>query len=200
MNIRLVGHRCTGKTSVGRLLASKLGFAFLDTDELLEARQGMTIRNIVAKKGWEVFRAIERKILLELLDRERAILALGGGVVLDPQNRRDLRARGINVWLLASHETILRRMRQDPRSSSSRPPLKGFSSEEELPLLIEEREPLYEEVAHIKVETDERPLEEIVEEIIANLSLITQDPENTQRRCQVAREHDRKNVQSNHLG
>ncbi len=173
MNIRLVGHRCTGKTSVGRLLAWKLGIPFWDTDDLIEMRQGIPITQIVERSGWSFFRAKEREVLLEVLDKGDAVVALGGGVVVDPRNRRDLKEKGVNIWLLADLETILQRMRQDPRSPSRRPPLKGLSPEEELLLLMEERDPLYREVAHLQVRTDGRPVGEIVGEILSRLGLIS---------------------------
>lgn len=173
MNIRLVGHRCSGKTSVGKLLASKLEIPFWDTDDLIERRQGMPISQIVETRGWSFFRAKEREVLLEVLDKRDGVVALGGGVVLDPRNRRDLKEKGVNIWLLAKPETILQRMRQDPKSPSRRPPLRGLSPEEELPLLMEERERLYREVAHLEVKTDGRPLEEIVGEILSRLGLLS---------------------------
>jgi len=173
VNIRLLGHRCSGKTSVGKLLARKLGIPFWDTDDLIEMRQGMAISQIVETRGWSFFRAKEREVLLEVIDKEDGVVALGGGALLDPRNREDLKEKGVNIWLLAKPETILQRMRQDPKTASRRPPLRGLSPEEELPLLMEERDRLYREVAHLEVRTDGRPLEEIVGEILYRLGLLS---------------------------
>lgn len=169
MNIRLMGYRCTGKTSVGRILASRLDLPFWDTDSLIEAESGQTIKEIVERHGWERFRALERKVILELVGMEDAIISLGGGAVVDPQNRRALTWGGINIWLIASPGRILQRMAQDPQSAIRRPPLSPLSPVEEIRRLLVEREPLYRRLAHFQVYTDQLTLEEIVEEIISSV-------------------------------
>jgi len=166
MKIRLMGYRCSGKSSVGRALALELGVPFWDTDRVLESRVGKSIQDMVAYEGWESFRAMEREVLMELLEMEPAVLALGGGAVLDPINRLALRQQGLNVWLVASAQTILERMAQDPESPLRRPALTSLGPEEEVRSLLREREPLYREVAHVLVYTDHRPVEKLVREIL----------------------------------
>ncbi|MGQ9859774.1 MAG: shikimate kinase [Thermodesulfobacteriota bacterium] len=170
MRIGLLGYRCTGKTSVGRALAERLGIAFWDADEELEARWGKSVREIIEEGGWELFRVKEREVTKELLALDPALIALGGGAVLDPRTRRELRSRGVNVWLAASPTTILERMAHDPKNPSRRPALGPLGPEEEVRTLLRERESLYEEVAHFKVVTDHKSVEEIVGEILLRLS------------------------------
>lgn len=169
MAIRLLGFRCTGKTSVGRALARQLCVPFWDTDELVESRTAKSIREIVADEGWGAFRSMEREVVLELLELDSAVIALGGGAVLHSKVRKALRAAGLNVWLQASPKIILERMALDPQNSSRRPALASLGPEEEVRTLLREREPLYREVAHFRVITDHKCVEGIVRELLRQL-------------------------------
>ncbi len=166
MQVRLIGYRCSGKSSVGRALALELGVPFWDTDRVLESRAGKSIQDVVAYEGWGSFRAMEREVLMGLLEMDPAVLALGGGAVLDPLNRVALSRQGLNVWLVAGAQTILERMAQDPESTLRRPALTCLGPEQEVRRLLREREPLYREVAHVRVYTDHRPVDKLVREIL----------------------------------
>ncbi len=169
-----MGYRATGKSTVGKVLARELCVPFWDTDELVECRSAKSIRQIVAQEGWEAFRAMERDVVLELLEMGPSVIALGGGAVLDFKVRKALGAAGLNVWLQAGPKTILERMAMDPWNSSRRPALAPWGPEEEVLTLLGEREPLYREVAHLAVTTDHKSVREIVREILLQVKQPTQ--------------------------
>ncbi len=106
MNIVLIGYRACGKTAIGRLLSERLNWPFLDTDVLIEQRCGMTIRDIFADRAEEAFREMERRIIAEVAQLDKHILSTGGGAVLNEDNARALKQRGLLIWLTASPETI----------------------------------------------------------------------------------------------
>ncbi len=108
-NIVLTGFMGTGKTSTGRLLASRLGYAFLDLDVEIEKKFNMKIPDMFAQKGEAYFRACERQVVQEASKRQHAVISTGGGVVKNPDNIRDLRQNGLIVCLTADIDTILLR-------------------------------------------------------------------------------------------
>lgn len=166
MKIRLIGYRCAGKTTVGRALARRLGIPFWDTDLVLEERAGKSISLMVRQLGWEGFRVMEREVVRETLEMHPAVVALGGGAILDPGNRKALGGTGLTVWLEASAESILKRMARDPENEKKRPALTSRDEREEVAHLLAEREPLYKEAAQARVCTDRKSVEEILEEIL----------------------------------
>src|SRR6266542_2986856 len=123
MSIFLIGYRATGKSTVARLLAARLGWDCVDADEALATRYGRTIRQIFAEEGEAGFRDKEAAVLEELCRRPRLVVATGGGVILREANRLRLRAAGRVVWLTAKAETIWSRLQQDPTTSERRPAL-----------------------------------------------------------------------------
>jgi len=153
MNIVLMGVRCTGKSTVGRRLAEKLGVPFTDTDELIEERTGRLIPRIVAEKGWPAFRAAEKAVIRELAAAERGVIALGGGAVCDADNVDVLKAKGVFVWLSARPEEIASRMGKDAANGAERPSLTGAPSVDEIRAVMAEREPLYHRLADLVVDT-----------------------------------------------
>jgi shikimate kinase len=153
MNIVLMGVRCTGKSTVGRCLAEKLGVPFTDTDELIEERTGRLISRIVAEKGWPAFRAAEKAVIRELAAAERGVIALGGGAVCDADNVDVLKAKGVFVWLSARPEEIASRMGKDAANGAERPSLTGAPSVDEIRAVMAEREPLYRRLADLVVDT-----------------------------------------------
>jgi shikimate kinase len=150
-NIILVGLRCTGKTTVGRLLARQLGWSFADADDRIEAVAGKTIAEIFATEGEVSFRDREAAALAELCGGSGCVVATGGGAILRDTNRRLLKASGLVVWLTAAPEALWERMNADPSTAARRPSLTTKGGEEEVRALLAAREPFYREVAHFAV-------------------------------------------------
>ncbi len=171
MKIFLVGYRATGKTTVARLLAQSLGLAFVDLDHLIEERAGITIKEIVARYGWSVFRAQERQALLEMVCLPQGVaVACGGGAVLHRDLWPEIRSRGLVVWLKASPETIYQRLVADEKTATQRPSLTNHRDlMNEIRETLAERLPLYQEVAHWAIDTEGRSPEEVRDAILARL-------------------------------
>lgn len=165
-NILLIGYRGAGKTAVGRFAAAVLGWRFVDCDERIEQTAGVDISEIFAREGEAGFRRREREALLEALAGEHQVIAGGGGIVLLPENRTDLRAGGLCIWLTASPEELWRRIAQDPRTTIRRPNLAGGGLAEVRSLLAKRRE-LYESVADHVVNTEGRSPEETARQVVA---------------------------------
>jgi shikimate kinase len=152
--IILIGYRGTGKTTVGRLLAAQLGWAFADSDDAIESTTGRSIAETFAAEGEAGFRKHEADALGELSKREAIVIATGGGAVLRPENRELLRSAGFIAWLTARPETIRDRLRGDPRSAQRRPKLTPAGGIEEIRQLLAVRDPLYREIAHFIADAD----------------------------------------------
>jgi shikimate kinase len=166
--LALVGYRGTGKTTVGQILADRLNRRFLDADLEIEARSGRTIASIFAESGEPAFRDWEARTLQELVgNHPEAILATGGGIVLRPSNRSLLIAHGIIVWLKADPAELARRLHEDFLAGRERPALTAAGSIAEISRVLNDRVPLYREVADAEVETAGRSPEEVVETILA---------------------------------
>lgn len=169
MALTLIGYRGSGKSSVGRVLASRLGWAFVDADEEIERRTGVSIASIFAEEGEDGFRRREAAVMEELLARERCVVAAGGGAVLSGRTRQLMAACGPVVYLRVSPTTAETRMKNDALSGQRRPALTGLPVREEIETLMTTREPLYRECATIAVEADARTVDEIIEEIFQSL-------------------------------
>jgi shikimate kinase len=168
--IFLVGYRCTGKTTVARLLAGRLGWGWLDADAVLEERTGRSVRAVFAEEGEAGFRRRESAVLKELCGCQRHVIATGGGVVLDPENRARLRGAGRVVWLTADPETIGQRLEADAATAERRPNL-SVGGREEVRELLRFREPLYRACADVSVDTVGRSPEDVAGSILAALGL-----------------------------
>ncbi len=164
-NIYLVGPMGAGKTTIGRLLAQQLGLEFFDSDHEIEARTGVDIPTIFEYEGEEGFRCREERAINELTQRQGLLLATGGGVVKNPQNRRHLSARGTVVYLQVSVDEQLRRTRKD----RNRPLLQTDNPRELLEKMADERAPLYEEIADYRFNTDNKATRQVVSDILAAL-------------------------------
>jgi shikimate kinase len=175
MKISLIGYRCTGKTSVGKLLAERLGIPFYDTDELIQSEAGKTIKELVDQEGWDAFRQRERAIIQQLPLSADAVIAAGGGAIMDVANRNSLREKGPCVWLMADVRTIVERMRKDGVSDAQRPPLSSDGLEQETATILEARRPMYQEMADYLCDTSGKNIEAIVDEILSALGLRTLD-------------------------
>jgi len=138
-----------GKSTVGRLLARRCGFDFIDCDRELEARSGVTIATIFELEGEESFRRREAALIDELTQRPRTVLATGGGAILSEENRRHLHGRGLVIYLRASIDEILRRTQKD----RARPLLQTTDRRGRISQLLAEREALYEGIAHVTVQS-----------------------------------------------
>lgn len=159
--IVLVGFMGAGKTTVGRLLARRLGLPFADSDHVIEERAGRPVAQIFASDGEAAFRELERNVVLDLLAGPDAVLALGGGAVQDPVTRAAVAARTA-VHLEVGEPQVRARVGGDPR----RPLLAGS----DLAVLLRQRRPHYEEAAGLRVDTDGRSADAVTEQILAALA------------------------------
>ncbi|WP_231746711.1 shikimate kinase [Maioricimonas rarisocia] len=173
--ITLTGYRGTGKSSVAPLLANRLGWSWIDADAEIERRAGQSISDIFAAGGEPEFRRQERAVMVDLLSRDRLVIASGGGAILDEQTRRDMQQAGPVVWLEAEVDTILARMGTDETTTSRRPALTEHDPRAEVEQLLSIRGPLYEAVATIRVKTDQQTPEQIVEQLLTELPADVQE-------------------------
>jgi shikimate kinase len=168
-NIILIGYRGTGKTTLARNLASRLGWAWADSDLEVEKNAGKSIREIFEDDGEPCFRDWEGRAIADLANRLECVVATGGGAVIRPENRQMIRRSDHVIWLRAKPETILDRIRADHTSVSRRPNLTSHGGLEEIRSLLFQREPWYQECATTSVNTDSRTLTEIADEIYAQI-------------------------------
>ncbi len=185
-NIALTGFMAAGKTSVGRSLARSLGWAFVDLDAVIEAGEGVPIREIFTRRGEDHFREREKAALAQVLEDTGQVIALGGGAVVDPDNRARLKGRSLLVWLKVSPGAVLHRTRGDderpllrqggkaaPNGDSvpagdSAPPVSPAEADAAKLARIEEllaqREHIYAE-ADVTVDTDGLAVDQVVQRI-----------------------------------
>lgn len=162
-NIILIGFMGSGKSSVGIRLAERLSYQFKDTDQIIERKAGYTINQIFANHGEEHFRNLETDLLKDLiLNLDKTVVSTGGGMPVREQNAKLLKELGYVVFLKATKETTLLRLRGD----STRPLLKGDDLEKKVERMLEARTPIYEKAAHKIVATDGRSIAELVELIM----------------------------------
>lgn len=160
----LIGYRATGKSTVGRIAAERLGWPFRDADEELERASGRRIPDIFREHGEEHFRELEGRTIASLTAGPRAVLATGGGAILREENRRALRRFGLVVWLTAEPKLLADRLRHSP---GGRPALTSAGLLAEIADVLEARTPLYEETAHVVVPTGRRPAREVADAVLA---------------------------------
>ncbi len=162
MNVVLIGYRGSGKSTVGRALARRLGWPYIDTDGLAEARCGMSIRELYADRAEEGFRDIEAAVIAEVAGLDRHVISTGGGAVLREENVANLRRNGMIFYLHAAPEVLWQRIFADDTRRHSRPETnaaRGLSLvREELSL----RTPLYRAAADCIIDTTDRSVEGIV--------------------------------------
>jgi shikimate kinase len=170
MKIILIGYRCTGKTSVGKRLAERLRIPFYDTDDLIQGHTGKTIGELVDEEGWDGFRTKEREIIKQLPLATDAVIAAGGGAIMDAENRDILKQSGLCVWLTADVNTILQRMRTDQASGATRPPLSSDGLERETVEILRQRTPIYRRLADFSVDTSGKKIEAISDEVCSMLA------------------------------
>lgn len=168
MNLVLLGYRGSGKSTVGHLLADRLGMTFVDTDQrIIEYFQGMTIRDIWTKHGEPAFRKAEREQVQIALNNDHQIVALGGGAVMQSGARQSIEAaaaegRCLRIYLRAKAQTLYDRIHADPATATNRPDLTtsggsggGGGDMNEVQSVLAEREPTYLALADLIVDVDE---------------------------------------------
>ena len=179
-SVVLVGLMGAGKTTVGRLLAARLGQPFHDSDQEIERSVGMSVAELFACRGEEEFRRMERDVIRRLLHASPIVLATGGGAFLDPGTRAGIRRSAVSVWLRASLDQMTHRV----GDASGRPMLNG-NSRERLATLMEQRYPVYAE-ADLMQHNSQESAEGVAALIAAKLAAF--EPP---RRLEVALTHDR---------
>jgi shikimate kinase len=164
-SIFLVGPMGSGKSAVGRRLATQLGWKFYDSDAVIEERTGVDIAFIFEKEGEAGFRRREQQVIEELTHRKQVVLATGGGAILSQETRKCLESRGTVVYLQASVDQQLKRTRH----GKERPLLKGSNRRQILEELLKVRNPLYQEIADMLVATDGRTVAAVTAELCQRL-------------------------------
>lgn len=166
-NIFLVGLMGSGKTTVGRVLAKRLGMRFVDSDHEIEARTGASISWIFEIEGEASFRKREADAIRDLTSRKGIVLATGGGAILHPENRRYLKERGTVIYLRASVHNVLQRTLHD----KNRPLLQTEDPRKKIETLSQQREPFYSEVADIVIDTGRQNVQAMVQSIIGKIAI-----------------------------
>jgi shikimate kinase len=167
LGLALIGLPGSGKSTVGRQLARRLNVPFSDSDHVIEARIGCSIREFFEREGEPAFRDIEESVIHALTEQDVGVLATGGGAVLREANRSRLKASGQVVYLRSNPDEIFRRLRHDV----NRPLLQVGDPLGRLRTLYEERDPLYRETAHFVIETGRPSVPTLVNMIIMQLEL-----------------------------
>lgn len=165
--IALVGLPGSGKTTIGRQLARRLGFEFVDSDAFIEQRLGCSIREYFEREGESRFRDVEESSIDELSGAERSVLSTGGGAILRASNRAHLHERCKVVYLRSSPEEVFRRLRHD----RNRPLLQVADPLQRLKDLYAARDPLYRETAHFVIDTGRPSVATLVNMIVMQIEL-----------------------------
>jgi len=167
-NIVLIGFMGCGKSSIGRRLAKRMNYRFLDSDDLIIARaQGTSISELFAEEGEERFRDRESAELRELVDAKDIVLATGGGAILREENRALLHRIGRIVWLHANPEILFERASRNRK----RPLLNVENPRSSFNALLESRTPIYEATADIQIDATGLPHEQTIKDIVRALEL-----------------------------
>ena len=169
--IFLIGYRGSGKTTVARLLAPELQFDWVDSDQEIELRTGKSIAAIFSEQGEEVFRELETEVLVELCQREKTVVALGGGCIVRARNRELIATAGPAVWLTAPVHILGDRLQEDSRTASMRPDLTSTGGAGEIEVILQQRIGLYRQSATWEVDTEDKSPAEVVAAIRLQLDL-----------------------------
>jgi shikimate kinase len=167
VNLVLIGYRGTGKSTVGRLLARRLGRVLISTDAEVVKRAGLSIPEVVKQFGWEHFRDLESAVCHDYAGRDQLIIDTGGGAILRAENVEAFRKNGVLFWLTAGVDTITKRIGGD----TQRPSLTGTKSfTEEIREVLAERSPKYQAAADHVIPTEGRSVTDVAEHILQQLS------------------------------
>ncbi|MCE9556889.1 MAG: shikimate kinase [Planctomycetes bacterium] len=167
MNLILIGYRGTGKSTVARLLAERLGWSWVDSDAEIERETRLTIAEIFAQHGEAGFREGEASMVAWLLEDDNRVVALGGGAVLREKTRQIMAAAGKVVWLRATAETIHQRLSADPGTVTGRPNLTASGGMPEIRDLLQRRQAIYQQCADLEVDTDNKDPAAVAAEILS---------------------------------
>jgi shikimate kinase len=165
-SIVLVGMMGSGKSSVGRRLAARIGIPFVDADAEIEKAAGMSITDIFAVRGEAEFRSGEARVIRRVLQGGPQVVSTGGGAFMDPETRAAVAASGISIWLNAEFDILMKRIRR----RHDRPLLKNSDPGATLRKLMTERDPIY-ALADLIVESRDEPHDRIVDDIVRALHL-----------------------------
>ncbi len=160
-NIVLIGFMAAGKTTISKVLSEKLNMDIVATDDVIVARENLSINDIFKNKGEKYFRSLERDIVREYSKKDNVIFDCGGGIILNPDNIKDLKKNGVMIYLKASPELILGRVKLD----DTRPLMQVKEPLARINELLKEREPLYSS-ADFTVLVDNKTFETVADEII----------------------------------
>lgn len=166
-NVALIGFMGSGKSTVGRLVAARLRYRFVDTDALIEARAGRPISKIFAEAGEAFFRELEKQVVAELTSYRRAVMATGGGLAANPEHLASLKEHALVVCLWASPETIWERVRRQ----SHRPLLQTPDPQARIRELLEARQPYYRQ-ADILINTGLRSVQTVARQVVKELQFV----------------------------
>ncbi len=167
MKISLLGFMASGKSTVGQLLASRLGLQFLETDLIIEEREGRSIEQIFTQSGEKYFRLQEKEVLKKLVyNKNSFVLSTGGGIVLDTENRKLLKEETVPILLDVSAETVYQRIQDD----NSSPLLKSENPFARIKSLMQQRKKYYQQFS-LKIETDGKTPPGIVDEILEKIGV-----------------------------
>lgn len=160
-NVVLIGFMGSGKTSVGKKLSIDLKREFIDMDDFIVNKEGMSINDIFEKKGESYFRGLEKELCVRFSEPKSKIIATGGGVIKNDDNVANLKKGGIVVYLKSSPKQIAYNLRYD----NSRPLLAGGNKEKKIALLMAEREPTYNKCADVIIDVSNLNIDETIEKI-----------------------------------
>jgi shikimate kinase len=161
-NIVLVGFMGTGKSTVGPIVAGRLGRTFVDTDLLIEERTGLTVPEIFARLGEPAFRTLERTICRDVAHLHNMVIAVGGGAILDPTNRGGLESSGVLILLTCNADTIISRVRKSVQRGER--PLLSKDFRQQVHDLLTARQPIYSSVS-LQIDTTGMTPEEVAQRV-----------------------------------
>lgn len=166
MNIVLIGFRGTGKTTIGKLLAKKIGYKYISVDGEIIKSNNKSISDIVQENGWRFFRKCESNVISSLVDQKESVIDTGGGSILTKRNRDNLKECGFVILFTAGNRDILKRL----QSGSDRPKLiKKTSLNNEISLLINKRKEKYLSIADLTIDTSKNSIGQCLKIIKQNI-------------------------------
>lgn len=169
MNIVLIGPRCSGKSTVGRILADRLHWRLVDTDAAVAADAGASIAEIFAREGESGFRARESAAVRRAAGEDEQVIAVGGGAATIAENVQALRANGRVVWLRAPPDVLYQRMSAAAETHTLRPPLTQLPPADEIAALVAQREPHYRAACDFSIDAHAATPQALADEILARL-------------------------------